>query len=102
MRDSLSQPSRPSASVAVSIGRPSARPLPRERRPPLLVVGMILFLGSELMFFAALFGMYFTLRAHTQPWTPEDVKVDGTRLLFTSILVASSFTMQRALQHIKA
>jgi cytochrome c oxidase subunit 3 len=85
----------PSTAVA---GHPArgARPV------PLLVVGIVLFLGSELMFFSSLFGMYFTLRAHTQPWTPEDVKVDGTRLLFTGILVASSFTMQRALQHIKA
>jgi cytochrome c oxidase subunit 3 len=81
----------------------AAREPPRGARPvPLLVVGIVLFLGSELMFFASLFGMYFTLRAHTQPWTPEDVKVDLTRLVFTSILVASSFTMQRAFHRVQA
>jgi cytochrome c oxidase subunit 3 len=78
-------------------------PAARTARPvPLLVVGIVLFLGSELMFFASLFGAYFTLRAHTQPWTPQDVKVDFTRLLFTSILVASSFTMQRAVHRLQA
>ncbi|MFL5798259.1 MAG: heme-copper oxidase subunit III [Actinomycetota bacterium] len=78
-------------------------PTARTARPvPLLVVGIVLFLGSELMFFSSLFGMYFTLRAHTQPWTPVDVKVDLTRLFFTSVLVASSFTMQRAVHRIKA
>ena len=72
------------------------RPTARTARPvPLLVVGIVLFLGSELMFFSSLFGMYFTLRAHTQPWTPEDVKVDLTRLFFTSVLVASSLRSAR-------
>jgi len=75
---------------------------PREQRTiPLLVVGIVLFLGSELMFFSSLFGMYFTLRAHAAAWTPQDVKVDFTRLLFTSILVASSGTMQMAVVRIK-
>jgi len=74
----------------------------REPRPvPLLVVGIVLFLGSELMFFSSLFGMYFTLRARAGQWTPPDVKVDVTRLLFTSILVASSGTMQMAVVRIK-
>jgi cytochrome c oxidase subunit 3 len=75
----------------------------RRLRPPLLVVGMILFLGSELMFFAALFGMYFTLRSQAPPgaWTPPDIKVDSLRLAFTSTLVASSGTMQMAVHRIK-
>nr|MBA3728827.1 heme-copper oxidase subunit III [Actinomycetota bacterium] len=54
----------------------SARPLPAslaDRRPPLLTVGMVLFLGSELMFFAALFAMYFTLRAQAAEWPPAGV-----------------------------
>jgi cytochrome c oxidase subunit 3 len=64
---------------------------------------MILFLGSELMFFAALFGTYFTLRAEAAPgpWTPPDIKVDAIRLLFTSVLVASSGTMQMAVHRIR-
>jgi cytochrome c oxidase subunit 3 len=75
----------------------------RERRVPLLVVGIILFLGSELMFFAALFGTYFTLRSEAGPagWAPPDIKIDAIRLLFTSILVASSGTMQMAVHRIR-
>jgi cytochrome c oxidase subunit 3 len=48
------------------------------------------------MFFASLFGMYFTLRGQSASWTPPDIRVDPIRLLFTSILVASSATMQIA------
>ena len=80
----------------------SAAPAPREtQRIPLLVVGIVLFLGSELMFFSSLFGMYFTLRAQNAVWTPPDVKVDAIRLLSTSILVASSGTMQMATHRMK-
>ena len=85
----------PAASAVRPATRPGARPI------PLLVVGIVLFLGSELMFFASLFGMYFTLRARTQPWAPADVKVDLTRVVFTSILIASSGTMQMAAVRIK-
>jgi cytochrome c oxidase subunit III len=77
-------------------------PAPREtKRVPLLVVGIVLFLGSELMFFSSLFGTYFTLRAIDATWTPPDIKVDAIRLLSTSILVASSGTMQMAAHRIK-
>src|SRR5437588_308346 len=80
----------------------SVVPAPREtKRVPLLVVGIVLFLGSELMFFSALFGTYFTLRAQNIVWTPPDIKVDTLRLLSTSILVASSGTMQMAAHRIK-
>jgi len=80
----------------------AARHPARGARPvPLLVVGIVLFLGSELMFFASLFGMYFTLRAQNSPWAAPEVKVDVVRVLFTSILVASSFTMQHAVARIK-
>jgi cytochrome c oxidase subunit 3 len=80
----------------------SSAPAPREnQRIPLLVVGIVIFLGSELMFFSSLFGTYFTLRAQNTLWTPPDVKVDALRLLSTSILVASSGTMQMAAHRIK-
>ena len=82
--------------------RSSAVPAPREsKRIPLLVVGIILFLGSELMFFSSLFGTYFTLRARNVPWAPSDIKVDALRLISTSILLASSGTMQMAAHRIK-
>src|ERR671931_1294529 len=80
----------------------TAAPAPRQtQRIPLLVVGIVLFLGSELMFFSSLFGMYYTLRAQNTVWTPSDIKVDALRLLSTSILVASSGTMQMAAHRIK-
>ena len=84
---------------AATAARPAAPAGPRTI--PLLVVGIVLFLGSELMFFGSLFGMYFTLRARATTWTPADVKADLTRIVFTSILVASSGTMQMAAHRIK-
>ena len=59
-------------------------------------VGVIVWLASELMFFAGLFGVYFTVRAQTAgAWPPEPTELDITyALIFTIILVASSFTCQ--------
>lgn len=73
------------------------------KRPPLLVVGIFLFLGSELMFFGSLFGMYFTLRAQAAIWPPPDIDLVPLwrPTLFTAVLVASSFTMQAADRRIK-
>nr|WP_141923592.1 heme-copper oxidase subunit III [Haloactinospora alba] len=62
-------------------------------------VGTIVWLSNELMFFAALFAMYFTIRSVTVgdpelgPWPATDLNV-GYALVFTIILVASSFTAQ--------
>jgi cytochrome c oxidase subunit III len=61
-------------------------------------VGVIVWLASELMFFAGLFGIYFTARA-TNPageaWPPHPTELDVPyALVFTIILVASSFTCQ--------
>ncbi len=65
-------------------------------RPNQVAVGTIVWLSSELMFFAGLFAMYFTLRAQV----PE-VWADKTELLNipfatvnTTVLVLSSFTAQ--------
>ena len=59
-------------------------------------VGVIVWLSSELMFFAGLFGVYFTIRAQTEgEWPPAPTELDITyALIFTIILVASSFTCQ--------
>ncbi len=83
-------------------GRTSTVALPVRSTPHLLVVGVIIFLGSELMFFAALFGAYFTLRAQTSPWPPADIDIEFLRpFIFTCVLVASSFTMQMAVVRIQ-
>jgi cytochrome c oxidase subunit 3 len=87
--------------VSQPITAPLQAPGRQEQRLPLLVVGIVLFLGSELMFFASLFGMYFTLRARNPGFVPPDIKVDVTRAVFTSILVASSGSMQMAVHRIK-
>src|SRR5438094_5519431 len=75
---------------------------PREtKRVPLLVVGIVLFIGSESMFFSGLFGTYYTLRAQSSVWAPPDIKVDALRLLATAILLSSSATMQTASHRVK-
>jgi cytochrome c oxidase subunit 3 len=66
-------------------------------RPNLVAVGTIVWLSSELMFFAALFAMYFTTRAVQGP----DIWRDATEvlninfaILNTTVLVLSSVTCQ--------
>jgi cytochrome c oxidase subunit 3 len=70
-------------------------------RPNLVSVGTIVWLSSELMFFAGLFAMYYTARSvHPGNWPM--VLPDGEQIVpkvayatpFTIILVASSFTCQ--------
>jgi cytochrome c oxidase subunit III len=70
-------------------------------RPNVVSVGTIVWLSSELMFFAGLFAMYFTLRAvHSPDWPmrlPDgnSIKLSVAYALpFTIILVSSSFTCQ--------
>jgi cytochrome c oxidase subunit III len=65
-------------------------------RPNMVSVGTIVWLSSELMFFAALFAMYFSIRAadysQWQRHFPE-LKLPYA-LVFTTILVLSSVTCQ--------
>lgn len=72
-------------------------------RPNMVSVGTIVWLSSELMFFAGLFAMYFTVKAQnsTGSWPPilastgEPIHLDVPyALVNTIILVASSFTCQ--------
>jgi cytochrome c oxidase subunit 3 len=65
-------------------------------RPSATSVGTIVWLGSEVMFFAALFAMYFSLRANSpEIWSADTAKLDVRfALINTLILVASSFTAQ--------
>ncbi len=65
-------------------------------RPNLVSVGTIVWLSSELMFFAGLFAMYFNVRAaNGEPWPPEGVELNlPLATLFTAILVLSSVTCQ--------
>ena len=59
-------------------------------------VGTIVWLSSELMFFAGLFAMYFTARAQAQGnWPPEPTELNlALAVPVTLVLIASSFTCQ--------
>ena len=66
-------------------------------RPNMVAVGTIVWLSSELMFFAALFAMYFTIRSVTgaENWPPEEFELNVPyAATFTTILVLSSVTCQ--------
>jgi cytochrome c oxidase subunit 3 len=66
-------------------------------RPNMVSVGTIVWLSSELMFFAALFAMYFTIRSvqGAEVWAEQtEVLNIPYALTFTIILVASSVTCQ--------
>ncbi|MBU6144112.1 MAG: heme-copper oxidase subunit III [Acidobacteria bacterium] len=65
-------------------------------RPSPTSVGTIVWLGSEVMFFAALFAMYFSLRANSPEIWAHDTEILNFpfALVNTLILVASSFTAQ--------
>ena len=67
------------------------------QRPSLPAAGMVIWLGSEAMFFGGLFAAYFTLRANTRPWHPEGVELNLAQgALFTLVLISSSFTIHLA------
>lgn len=68
-------------------------------RPSTPAVGAIVWLASELMFFAGLFAAYFTLRSASTAWPPAGVELEAVRAgVFTVVLVASSATMQLAVR----
>jgi cytochrome c oxidase subunit 3 len=62
------------------------------------LLGMVLFIASEVMFFGGLFGAYFTIRGGAAEWPPPGTpELDPVYAgIITAILVSSSFTMQFA------
>ena len=74
-------------------------PTPRSpaSRPNMVSVGTIVWLSSELMFFAALFAMYFTVRAvdksQGQPWPGAHLDM-ALAVTNTTVLLLSSVTCQ--------
>jgi cytochrome c oxidase subunit III len=69
------------------------------------VLGMILFITSEVMFFGGLFAAYFNLRANAPQWPPEEFAHTLKILPFvgpaTILLIISSFTCQWAVWAIR-
>jgi len=68
-------------------------------RPNLVSVGTIVWLSSELMFFAALFAMYFTIRSVDKgsglPWPGAHLNI-ALASVNTTVLLLSSVTCQMA------
>jgi cytochrome c oxidase subunit 3 len=100
-------------SVTGSMTKPAnaLHPIPQSRlygragRPDAVAVGTIIWLASELMFFAALFAAYFTIRNVTFAQAAEagvpalwDISTELLNIPFaianTAVLVSSSFTCQ--------
>ncbi len=65
---------------------------------PTPMVGMLLFIASEVMFFGGLFAAYFNSRAtHAGEWGPpggHELEAWPLAAILTILLVTSSFTMQ--------
>jgi cytochrome c oxidase subunit 3 len=69
------------------------------------ILGMLLFITSEVMFFAGLFAAYFNTRASADVWPPVEF-VDTLKILpfvgpATVLLIVSSFTCQIAVWSIR-
>ncbi len=80
---------------------PSPSP-PTGSAPSPLGVGVVVWLASELMFFAGLFAAWFSLRSANDVWPPEDVELETARTaLATLVLVSSSGTMHLAVNAAK-
>ncbi|UCM87425.1 aa3-type cytochrome oxidase subunit III [Streptomyces marincola] len=83
--------------VATATAAETGHAIPSVNRPNVTSVGTVIWLSSELMFFAALFAIYFTLRSVTGAdyWQEN---ADTLNLPFsganTTILVLSSLTCQ--------
>ena len=74
----------------------TAKTSPVINRPSPTSVGTIVWLGSEVMFFAGLFAMYFSLRANSPEIWKADTELLNVPFALTNtiILVLSSFTAQ--------
>jgi cytochrome c oxidase subunit 3 len=84
------------SAVTVPTERPS-----QEMSGP--IMGMVLFVASEAMFFAAFFAAYFTIRGNAKVWPPPGtppLKIDIPTIL-TVILVTSSLVVQLSLRSIR-
>ena len=82
--------------VATATAIPASRLHGHHDRPSMVSVGTIIWLSSELMFFAALFAAYFTIRAVSpELWSQETALLNVPfATVNTAILVLSSLTCQ--------
>src|SRR5215510_4121976 len=82
--------------VATTTALPASREHGHHDRPSMVSVGTIVWLSSELMFFAALFAAYFTIRSVSpELWAQNTAKLNVPfASVNTTILVLSSLTCQ--------
>lgn len=82
--------------VTTATAAPGTSPHVSVNRPNPVSVGTIVWLASELMFFAGLFAMYFTLRSTVpQEWAAQTGKLNvGFATINTVVLLLSSVTCQ--------
>ena len=103
-RDGLRSTRNCPVTQAVSVDHPVPTGRIVHDRPPMLAVGVMIWLGSELMFFSGLFAAFFTLRANAVGgvWPPPGTHLDTIRgIIFTLVLISSSFTMQHAVHQVE-
>ena len=84
------------APVATVSTLPASRLHGRHDRPSMVAVGTIIWLSSDLMFFAALFAAYYTIRdVSSTLWANDTSHLNLTyAAINTIVLVLSSFTCQ--------
>lgn len=81
----------------------TAVPSRATERTPVLLVGTVVWLASEVMFFGGLFAAYFTLRASEGGAFARGVELEtAVAGAFTAVLVASSVTMHLGVQALAA
>ncbi len=82
--------------VATTATIPASRLHGHHDRPSMVAVGTIIWLSSELMFFAALFAAYFTIRSVSPELWAQNTELLNVpfALVNTTILVLSSLTCQ--------
>ncbi|WP_149202919.1 cytochrome c oxidase subunit 3 [Actinotalea subterranea] len=82
--------------MSTATAAPATHPHLSVNRPNPVSVGTIVWLASELMFFAGLFAMYFTIRSTVpEVWPEETAKLNLTfATANTIVLVLSSITCQ--------
>ncbi|MGY2874531.1 cytochrome c oxidase subunit III [Marmoricola sp. URHA0025 HA25] len=82
--------------MATATAIPASRLHGHHDRPSMVSVGTIIWLSSELMFFATLFAAYYTIRAVSpELWAQSTEKLNVPfASVNTTILVLSSFTCQ--------
>ena len=84
------------APVATASAIPASRLTGQHDRPSMVSVGTIIWLSSELMFFAALFAAYYTIRSVSPELWPQNTEKLNVPFasVNTTILVLSSVTCQ--------